>query len=51
MKRKGRKSGLRQLLLVVGAVLREGEGRKHGALHPQKPLRLIRDREVGGQEF
>ena len=27
--------------------------RKHGALHPQKPLRLIRDREDGGrgQEF
>ena len=22
--------------------------RKHGALHPQKPLRLIRDGEVGG---
>ena len=30
------------------------EGRKHGALRPQKPLRLIRDGEVGGeggQEF
>ena len=24
------------------------EGRKHGALRPQKPLRLIRDEEVGG---
>ena len=24
------------------------EGRKHGALRPQKPLRLIRDGEVGG---
>ena len=23
-------------------------GRKHGALRPQKPLRLIRDGEVGG---
>ena len=23
-------------------------GRKHGALHPQKPLRLIRDGKVGG---
>ena len=27
------------------------EGRKHGALRPQKPLRLIRDEEVGGGEF
>ena len=26
-------------------------GRKHGALRPQKPLRLIRDGEVGGREF
>ena len=25
--------------------------RKHLALRPQKPLRLIRDGEVGGQEF
>ena len=24
------------------------EGRKHGALRPQKPLRIIRDGEVGG---
>ena len=24
------------------------EGKKHGALRPQKPLRLIRDGEVGG---
>ena len=24
------------------------QGRKHGALRPQKPLRLIRDGEVGG---
>ena len=24
------------------------EGRKHGAFRPQKPLRLIRDGEVGG---
>ena len=24
------------------------EGRKHGALRPQKPLRLIRDGEIGG---
>ena len=28
--------------------LGNGEGRKHGALRPQKPLRLIRDGEVGG---
>ena len=27
------------------------EGRKYGALGPQKPLRLIWDGEVGGQEF
>ena len=27
------------------------EGRKHGALRPQKPLRLVRDGEVGGREF
>ena len=27
------------------------EERKHLALRPQKPLRLIRDGEVGGQEF
>ena len=26
----------------------QAAGRKHGALHPQKPLRLIRDREVQG---
>ena len=27
------------------------ETKKHGALLPQKPLRLIRDGEVGGREF
>ena len=27
------------------------EGRKHGALRPKKPLRLIRDGEVGGSGF
>ena len=27
------------------------EGRKHGALRPQKPLRLIKDGEVGGSGF
>ena len=25
--------------------------KKHGALRPQKPLRLIRDEEVGGSEM
>ena len=25
-----------------------GKGRKHGALRPQKPLKVIRDGEVGG---
>ena len=29
----------------------KGDGRKHEALRPQKPLRLIRDGEVGGRAF
>ena len=29
-------------------VAASADGRKHGALRPQKPLKLIRDGEVGG---
>ena len=34
--------------LGAESMSRRKEGRKHGALRPQKPLRLIRDGEVGG---
>ena len=34
--------------MVVKGVDFVYEGRKHGALRPQKPLRLLRDGEVGG---
>ena len=33
---------------LIGAGLRHREGRKHGALRPWKPFRLIRDGEVRG---
>ena len=33
---------------LLSIVLQNLEGRKHGALRPQKPLRLIRDGQVGG---
>ena len=33
------------------SVLRKGKERKHWALRPQKPLRLIRDGDVGGSGF
>ena len=37
------------LFYVLGSG--KGKERKHLALRPQKPLRLIRDGEVGGQGF
>ena len=34
----------------LGFWMEAGTGRKHGALRPHKPLRLIRDGEVGGMQ-
>ena len=31
--------------------LQSKEGRKHGTLRPQRPLRLFTDREAGGREL
>ena len=38
----------REELSTKDAVFTMGKERKHWALRPQKPLRLIRDGEVGG---
>ena len=41
---------LKSCELLSGELLVDEE-RKHWALRPQKPLKLIRDGEVGGREF
>ena len=38
-------------VMIHGPVPKRGKERKLWALRPQKPLRLIRDGEVGGQEL
>ena len=47
---KGRLSKYNVHKLHQRYILKKG-GRKHGALRPQKPLRLIKDGEVGGSGF